>query len=399
MTIEQLAKHAPELREAYDAARPEFVDFLNRVDSWFGAQSIPYHQIDSRIRAEFDLNATIGIRLALKIAESRRLVRDLQQEVTVTLINPVYKETGRMQPRSAHPHGEDSIRIKIEALRALERLNDRFHARLVVVDDECPDRSGVQAEEIIASCGEGPHEVLFLGDAIDRNDPDVPLGLTHKSGSNRSVKGGAVLYAMRRCLRDEVTGMHILVDNDADLSIHPEQIGLLIHDIVRGAAKAVAGSRREPDSVATIGGARNMRGQLFINIWQHFLPELATSITDTTRAFKAFESGSLSQIIERIGTYTFPYQIELLQACVTAGIPLTTCAVGYLDSEAASTQQGENITETYLHQIHQIIAIAKRYNTTDDQDPLLRLFETMSEERWLEIERNPPEKITELVQG
>jgi len=46
--------------------------------------------------------------------------------VTVTLLNPVYKETGRMRPRSEHPHGEDYIRTKVDTLRELEGLSKHF---------------------------------------------------------------------------------------------------------------------------------------------------------------------------------------------------------------------------------------------------------------------------------
>ena len=37
--------------------------------------------------------------------------------MTITLVNPVYKETGRIRRREEHPHGEDSVRYKIKVLR------------------------------------------------------------------------------------------------------------------------------------------------------------------------------------------------------------------------------------------------------------------------------------------
>lgn len=401
MSIPELAARAPELREAYDATKRDFRDYAVEVEAWLDAQPAGYAELDAKIRSELTAEQALGLRFALKLAESRRRIRDLDQPVTVTLLNPVYKETGRMQTRAQHPHGEDSIRVKIETLRALERLNDLFHARLVVIDDECPVGSGELARSILAeypeSVGSGDYRVLSLREAIDSDDPVLPPGLTHKDGANRSVKGGALLYGMRKCVTDSVEGRHILIDNDADLSIHPAQIGLLISDITSGVASAVAGSRREPDSVATIGGSRNTRGRLFIEIWRHFLPQLAAQITDTNRAFKAFESQALASILDGVETYTFPYQIELLQACVARGVALTKCGIGYLDSEAASTQQGENITETYLSQIHRIIAIARNYGTIDPSDPLPGFFESISEERWREIEREPPERITSLA--
>ena len=115
------------------------------------------------------------------------------------------------------------------------------------------------------------------------------------------------------------------------------------------------------------------------------------------RAFKAFAAPALAQFLDKIKIYTFPYQIELLQASISSGVTLQTRGIAYVDSEAASTQQGEAITETYLNQVHQIIDIAKRYGTISPDDRLLRFLEDTSEERWAEIENNPPEKLEQLL--
>ena len=396
--LDALADQSPHLVEAYDATRPEFTRYATDVEAWLDQHHQAYDKVDAAILASLDRTDAIGLRLALKLAESRRLVSTLQEPVTVTLLNPVYKETGRLQRRSEHPHGEDSLRTKVAALRGLEELNPNFRARVIVIDDECPEGSGELARRILDEYDDPErYRVLFLGEAIDRGDPRLPPGLTHKDGDRRSVKGGSVLYGMRTGLADVVEGRHILVDNDADLSVHPTQVGLLVDDIVAGAAAVVAGSRREADSVATIGSSRDERGRLFIGIWQHLLPQLAQHIQDTNRAFKAFDAAALTEILDDIEAYTFPYQIELLQASVSRGIPLRPRGIAYLDSEAASTQQGENITETYLHQIQQIIEIAQRYETIDPDDGLLRFFNGLTEPEWAAIERDPPEQLTSLI--
>jgi hypothetical protein len=303
-----------------------------------------------------------------------------------------------MQSREKHPHGENSLQTKVECIRYFESLNGNFKGRVFVIDDECPNGSGKMAEEILNGYPGSPHRVFYLGSAIDDDDPDLPLGITHKDGQNRSVKGGAALFGMKKALQYTGGDLHIIVDNDADLSVHPMQFGLLIKDIVNDKAKAVAGSRREDDSVALIGAGRNKRGSLFIRIWQHFLPELASKITDTNRAFKAFESKALEKILPSIQIYTFPYQIELLQACISNGIPLVRKGIAYLDSEAASTQSGVNVTETYLNQYRQIIDIARRYNTIEDTDGLMEYFLSISEEEWRNIEADPPEDLMRLLE-
>jgi hypothetical protein len=398
MSISRWISEAPPVMEAYDTTRPDFEAYVDEIDAWYQRRPETYSGLDETARREGD--AALAFRIALKIAESRRIVRELGTPVTITLLNPVYKETGRMQRREDHPHGEDSIRCKVRILRGLEALNPHLTARLVVIDDGCPNESGRMAKEILREFPEdhasGKYHTLFLAEAIDSREPDLPPGLTHKDGPRRSVKGGAVLYGMRVALRDGVAGLHVLVDNDADLSVHPAQLGLLIEDILSGRAGAVAGSRREEDSVALIGSTRNTRGHLFIRIWQHLLPELARAITDTNRAFKAFEAGALAAILPGIQTYTFPYQIELLQACITRGIALSRRGIAYVDSEAASTQDGAEITESYLNQIHQIIDIARRYGALDEEEELVRFFLGISEPEWQRIEADPPETLAAL---
>jgi hypothetical protein len=389
---------APELTEAFDTTTSAFDAYVDWIDGLYRQQKLNYSLLDEQAREHGE--QSFGFRVALKIAESRRIIRVLHVPLTITLVNPVYKETGRIQRRTEHPHGEDSIRYKLKVLRELESLNRNFSARFVVVDDECPHHSGDHAERILQEYAEehrsGKYRVLYLGKAIEEQDPDVPPGLTHKDGENRSVKGGALLFGMRKAIDHPVEGLHVLVDNDADLSIHPAQLGILVEDILAGGSQAVAGSRRETDSVALIGGSRNSRGQLFIQIWQHFLPQLAQQISDTNRAFKAYTADALQHILYGIRAYTFPYQIELLQACVASGVPLSRRGIAYVDSEAASTQQGVNITETYLDQIRQIIKISRRYGAVSPDDALLRFFDTVSDEHWHDIETNPLASLEDL---
>ncbi len=399
VAIKELIAQSPSITEAYDTTTSVFEAYTELIDAWYQNQPLAYSQTDKLAR-QYGADA-MSFRIALKIVESWRIMRNLETPVTITLLNPVYKETGRMQRREEHPHGENSIRYKVEALRRLERLSTNLEARFVVIDDECPHNSGQMAQEILKEYAEdndkSKYRVLFLRDAIDNHDPDAPPNLTHKSGANGSVKGGALLYGMRKIVNDEVKGLHILIDNDADLSVHPAQVGILIEDILTGKVQAVAGSRREPDSVAFVGGSRNKRGKLFIKIWQHLLPQLAQQIVDTNRGFKAFTTEALQKILDSIQIYTFPYQIELLVACLYHGVRLSKRGVAYVDSEAASTQQGAQLTQTYLDQILQIVNISQRYQTIDQHDKVVQFFRALSEEAWREIEMNPQRFLAEYL--
>jgi len=393
--MKSLIEQGPVFNEAYDASTADAHAYYTKVKAWLPIRGESIAEIDQHA-SEFGKKA-LPFRTMLKFLESEQVIIELKEPVFISLINPVYKETGRMQTREEHPHGENSLRMKIECIRYFESINTNFKGRVFVIDDECPEGSGKMAEEIINMYPGSPHKVYFLAKAIDENEPGLPPGITHKDGPNRSVKGGAVLFGMKKALQLRTTDLHIIVDNDADLSIHPMQLGLLIKDIMSGKARAVAGSRREDDSAALIGNSRNQRGELFIRIWQYFLPQLAKNITDTNRAFKAFESKALEKIIESIKIYTFPYQIELLQACMSNDIPLIKKGIAYLDSEAASTQSTDNATETYLSQIQQIIDIARRYHTISETDDLMGYFLSISETEWRKIEANPPEDLKDLM--
>ena len=393
--MKSIIQQGPVVQEAYDMNTEEAHLYFNTVKEWVAKQPESIKELD--LKASLYDNQALAFRTILKFIESEKIILNLKEPVTLTLINPVYKETGRMQRREQHPHGENSLRTKIACLEHFEKINPLFKGRIFVVDDGCPDGSGDLAEKILTEYPRSPHKVFFLDKAIDANDKDIPEGITHKNGPNRSVKGGAALFGMQKALNSSVEGMHIIVDNDADLSVHPMQLGLLVQDIVNGKTKVIAGSRRENDSVSLIGGSRNLRGNLFIRIWQHFLPQLAQEITDTNRAFKAFESNALKKILPSIKIYTFPYQIELLQACISMDVSLIKKGIAYLDSEAASTQSGSNITETYLNQINQIIDIAKRYKTISTSDPLMKYLSSISEEEWRVIEVKPTEEFLSLI--
>ena len=393
-----LVADSPPVAEAYDTSVPAFAAYVERVDA-----ELPLETAGSAAAVAERVRQTapdaIGLLVALKLAESRAVIRSLTQPIVVTLLNPVYKETGRMQPRDQHPHGEDSIRYKAAALDRVGELNPGVTTRLVVVDDGCPDGSGVMAAEILANIPgwEDRHEVLFLDEALRTSDPSLPPGLTAKDGERRSVKGGAVLYGMQRSLQLDPDCRHVIVDNDADLSILPEQLGLLLDGIVNDGLGVVVGSRRERDSVALIGESRDARGTLFIGLWQYLLPALAERVVDTNRAFKAFDADALAQIIDDVEIYTFPYQIEILQAAISRGVSLAPRGIAYIDSEAASTQHGESITESYLDQVRQIIDIAQRFGTVRPDDPLLAFLADIDDRAWREIERDPPLELLDIL--
>ncbi len=172
--------------EAYDTITQNSKDYYNKVKEWFVHQDSDLATIDKEAK-KYGAQA-LPFRTMLKFIESEQVIKGLNIPVALTLVNPLYKETGRMQRRDEHPHGENSLRTKIECIQHFENLNPHFSGRMMIVDDECPENSGKMATQIVEEYPELDHEVFFLGKAIEDDDPDLPPKITHKNGPNRSVK-------------------------------------------------------------------------------------------------------------------------------------------------------------------------------------------------------------------
>ena len=100
MNISRWISESPSVVEAYDTTRPDFEAHVDEIDAWYQRRPAMYSELDEMGRREGE--AALAFRIALKIVESRRIVSELNAPFTITLLNPVYKETGRMQRREDH---------------------------------------------------------------------------------------------------------------------------------------------------------------------------------------------------------------------------------------------------------------------------------------------------------
>ena len=97
--------------------------------------------------------STILVLLALKIAKSKLIVKDIKEETKVSVVFAVYKEHNRIKTSEEHPHGEDFLREKAAQLSDLFDAYPHLTWELVMVDDGCPEGSGNIGKEIIAKEG------------------------------------------------------------------------------------------------------------------------------------------------------------------------------------------------------------------------------------------------------
>jgi len=81
----------PVIKEAYDMNTEEAHIYFNTVKEWVAKQSESLKELD--LKARHYNNQALAFRTILKFIESEKIIRNLKEHVTLTLINPVYKET------------------------------------------------------------------------------------------------------------------------------------------------------------------------------------------------------------------------------------------------------------------------------------------------------------------
>ena len=395
--MSELLLGAPRVREAYDTSTRQFNDYVALLRARLHSKKITIAQADAIfLEMESSQESVLTARTALKIIEGFHNAEYLSEHLTkrgeaatITVIQPMYRETFRISPRTKdNIHGENALTYKLQLFDSIQKKHPNLHFRLLAVDDGCDGwgedrlRSGIVARGIIRQWRRSNSEskiearTIFLAKGIADKSPLIPRGIKQ---TGDSVKGGSVIYGMNYANHEwrPDTHRHIIIDSDSDLSVHPAQIPTLVRKLIDHDLIVAAGSRRETNSVGAIGAVRDARGKLFISIWQRLLPTLASSVTDTNRGFKAIDAQFASELVQKIRERKFPYQIELLLVAelIRTG-SVKPVAISYIDSEALSTQ-GEIPTQSYFDQIVGILAIAKRHHEPYDKD-LERLIQVRS---------------------
>ncbi len=299
--------------------------------------------------------------LALKNALSKLLVNRLKEPLKVSVIFAIYKEKERMQEKSAaFPLGENFLEEKVKQLQWLFKDNPAITAKIIAVDDGCPEQSGKEAERIIKEKQLPGISVLYLEDAI-KNKLDIVDSL---KSTSESQKGGSIVYGMWHAANQNVDSQHVIVYTDADLSTHLGQTGLLIDPIVRKNKKAAIGSRREERSVSIKKGMRNYRGKLFIFLWKKMLPQL-DFITDTQCGFKAFDSQIVNKITKDMIEKKFAFDIELLLRTVLMDKnAVEIVPIVWIDSDEASTTKA---LSPYLSMLKQVARMQEKYTRPTEE--------------------------------
>ena len=329
----------------------------------------------------------IAVGTALKClaadAAGTNVHRRLEQsdaDLQLYVVQPAYHEAARMSPRTAdNPYGEDAFGFRLARLESIKQRFPRISPHLILVDDGCDGAgnkencSSTVARKLLEAYrqshpGSDVEVTIVELDTIlqDQAQLDWHPGIT---SANQSRKGGAVLggFALARSLHASKSGEAIILETDSDLSIHPDQMLLLVDAITSGACDAAIASRRRPDSVAIIEDTRNSRGQKFIAAWKELLPSLAQQVTDTNRGMKAYNEAAANVVIDQVREMTFAYQLESLLAVTHADMHICEVGVSYIDSVVLSDIQEADAAAVYADLLERVRDLAVRYDESATQ--------------------------------
>jgi len=327
------------------------------------------------------------LHLAVKLAKSKQILAEIDEQVHVTVVFAMYKETIRILTRKEDPRGENFLLRKIGQLQWLFDDFPNFSWDMLVVDDGCPDGSGRLAQQILAEKYDGDNvRVLFLQDAIDENLPVIwPI-----TSTDDSRKGGSIEYGMWVAAQQQRPN-HIILFTDADLSTHLGQTGLLVGPIVQDGADAAVGSRREPESIVIKAGARNLRGKLFIYLWKRVIINL-DEIVDTQAGFKAFRAEVVRDIVEDMLEKQFAFDIELLvKTQLRRPNSIVKVPIAWIDSDVLSTTTD---LQPYLGMLKSMVAMYRRYLPPNPaSDAFAAFIESLDEAQWHTLVEHVPEAI------
>jgi hypothetical protein len=284
-------------------------------------------------------------------ARSRQRLSELTGPVHLTVVWAMYGETGRMVPRTEHPHGEDFVRTKVRQLDWLTGGLPGVTWSIIAVDDGCPDQpssadlmTDIAAAEGYPTQGHRSVTVLRLAEVIE-GDVSISPAFDRLTSTDQSRKGGSILAGMAAAIRTgparaDGAGRHVVCYTDADLSANLAQLGSLAAPLVAGdqaAGDQAAGDQIAGDRVAGALGQRyGIEGAVLVKadgpvtephstgdkpdkiiiLFRHFvrallIPSLAR-VLDTQAGFKAFDAAALGPVIGQMTSFNETFDVELL---------------------------------------------------------------------------------------
>ena len=273
---------------------------------------------------------------AIAATRSRRRLAELSGPVHLTVVWAMYGETGRMVPRTVHPHGEDFVRVKIRQLEWLTGGLPGVTWSIIACDDGCPDRpcsadlmTGIVAAEGYPRDGHRGVRVLRLAEMIGGGTSISPA-FDQLTSTEQSRKGGSILAGLATAVgvgpaRPDGAGRHVVCYTDADLSANLAQLGSLAAAVVAGDKVVGALGQRygiegavlvRADGPVTEPDSTGGKPDKIIILFRHFvrallIPPLA-QVLDTQAGFKVFDAAALGPVLGQMASFNETFDVELL---------------------------------------------------------------------------------------
>lgn len=345
---------------------------------------------------------------AAAVARSRRRLSELTVPVHLTVVWAMYGETGRMVPRSAHPHGEDFVRAKVRQLDWLTGGLPGVTWSIIACDDGCPDRPSsadlmvdIAAAEGYPARGHRSVTVLNLAEVI-ASGVSISLAFDRLTSTEQSRKGGSILAGLAAALeatppRGSGVGRQVVCYTDADLSANLAQLGSLAVPIVAGDGVVGAlGQRYGVDGAVLVRAdgpviephSTGDKPDKIIILFRHFvrallIPALA-HVLDTQAGFKAFDAAALGPVLRRMTSFNETFDVELLIQLVQhhGSRALAVEPIVFTEDFAATNFPSVDPGPRHLAMIHQVVDLYERFvapraPVTGEAAELLTLVRTL----------------------
>jgi hypothetical protein len=343
---------------------------------------------------------------AAAAARGRRRLAELGEPVQLTVVWAMYGETGRMVPRTLHPHGEDFVRAKVRQLDWLTGGLPGVTWRIIAVDDGCQDQpSSAELMTDIAAAEGYPTEghrsvtVLRLAEVIG-GGVSISPAFDRLTSTDESRKGGSILAGLAAALDAapaQHPGAHVVCYTDADLSANLAQLGSLAAPVVAGDQVVAALGQRygidgavlvKADGPVTEPHSTGDKPDKIIVLFRHFvramlIPAVA-QVLDTQAGFKGFDAAALRPVIGEMTSVNETFDVELLihlaqrygsQAVAVEPIVFTE---DYAATNFPSVEPGPR----HLAMVHQVVELYDRLvapiaPVTGEAAELLTLLRTL----------------------
>lgn len=305
-------------------------------------------------------NDEILAELVTFLAEARRFVLTITDDLRLAVVFAVWKEVRRLQPHSAdNPNGEDALRAKVAELEWLFR-DTPVTWSIYIVDDECPEGSLDIAQTIVDASEWTNIYLLRLRDAL----PSSELPLSRLGSASSSTKGGAILYGMQQAAYD---GHDYVMYTDCDNSNHLGQIGLFLKELLGNGKRAAIGDRRATRILEWQTSRESESYANYLLKRVHELLDFDLLLGDVTCPFKMFEREYLLTLLQNMDVFDFCIDFDILGYLKTSRVPLAIIPIVSVDSDLETTWIPLSNVTVWWQKLQGFIYVVDKYELSHNE--------------------------------